>query len=80
MNVIDFADALCHLNTAIHRYLNVKKARECCTQGNLPLTNDVIDTIRDVLWEKINQYEKQIIELATKLSVKSEEQPDKKEK
>ncbi len=80
MNVIDFADALCHLNTAIAKYLNVKKAREFCDRGNLTLPNEVIDTIRDVLWEKIDQYEKQIIELATKLAAKSEEQPDKKKK
>jgi len=80
MNVIDFAEALCQLNTAIARYLNVKKALEHCKTGHLCLSNEVIDTIRDVLWEKINQYEKEIIELATKLSIKSEEQPEKKKK
>jgi len=80
MNVIDFADALCHLNTVIHRYLNVKKAIDYFKDERLPLPNEIITTIQDVLWEKINQYEKQIIELATKLSAKSEEQPEKKKK
>lgn len=80
MNVIDFAEVLCQLNTAIAKYLNVKKAFEYCKTGQLCLPNDVIDTIRDVLWEKIDQYEKEIIELATKLSIKSEEQPEKKKK
>ena len=68
MNVTDFSDKLCHLDTAIAKYLNVKKAREYCSGGHLPLPNDVINTILDVLAEKISQYEKQIIELATKLT------------
>lgn len=80
MDVYDFADAMCHLNTAITKYLNVKKAREYCSGGHLPLPNDVIDTILDVLAEKTSQYEKQIIELATKLTDRPEEQPVKKKK
>lgn len=80
MDVYDFADAMCHLNTAIAKYLNAKKAREFCSQGNLPLPNDVINTINDVLWEKICQYEKEIIELATKLTDQQEKQPAKKKK
>lgn len=80
MDVYDFADAMCQMNTAIARYLNVKKAQEYCSGGHLTLPNDVTDTIRDVLAEKISQYEKQIIELATKLTDRPEEQPDKKKK
>ena len=80
MDVYDFADAMCHLNTAITRYLNVKKALEVVNQGHLPMSNDVIITIQDVLHEKICQYEKKIIELATKLADRPEEQPDKKKK
>jgi len=81
MNVIkisnEFADKLCHLNRAIVKYLNVKKAREYCSGGHLLLPNDVINTILDVLAEKTSQYEKQIIELATKLTDQPEEQPVK---
>ncbi len=80
MDVIDFTDALCHLNTAIAKYLDAKKAREYCSEGNLPMPNEVINTIQDVLGEKIDQYEKQIIELATKLTAGQEKQPDKKKK
>ena len=80
MDVYDFADAMCHLNTAIAKYLNAKKAREYCSQGNLLLPNDVINTILDVLGEKMDQYQKQIIELAIKLTDQQEKQPDKKKK
>lgn len=80
MDVIDFANALCRLNTAIAKYLNAKKAREFCRDGHLPLPNDVLITIGDVLEERIGQCEKQIIELATKLSIESKETPGKKKK
>ena len=68
MDVYDFADAMCHLNTAIAKYLAAKKAREYCSQGSLHLPNDVINTILDVLGEKMDQYQKEIIELAVKLT------------
>jgi len=74
----DFSDAMCHLNTAIAGYLSVKKASDVINQGHLPLMNDVLITIQDVLHEKICQYEKQIVELATKLADRSEEKPIKK--
>ena len=80
MDVIDFTDALCHLNTAINKYLDVKKAREYCRRGNIIMPPEMINTILDVLGEKIDQYEKQIIELATKLTIRPEEQPAKKKK
>lgn len=80
MDVTDFSDKLCHLDTAIVKYLNVKKAREYCRQGHLPLPPEVSNTIEDVLAEKIDQYEKQIIELATKLTDRPEETPAKKKK
>ena len=80
MDVYDFADAMCHLNTAIAKYLNAKKAREYCNQGGLHLPNDVINTILDVLGEKMDQYQKEIIELAIKLTDQQEKQPVKKKK
>lgn len=80
MDYIDFADALCHLNTAIAKYLDAKKAREYCSEGSLRLPNDVLITIGDVLEERIEQCEKQIIEWATKLTTQRENQPAKKKK
>lgn len=80
MDVYDFADAMCHLNTLIIKYLNIKKARDRCCEGNLCLPADLIRIILDVLDEKIDQYEKQIIELATKLIDRPEEKPVKKKK
>lgn len=80
MDVCDFTDAMCHLNTAIAKYLNAKKAREYCSQGHLPLPNDVINTIFDVLGEKMDQYQKEIIELAIKLTDQQEKQSAKKKK
>jgi len=80
MSVYDFADAMCHLNTAIARYLNAKKALEYINRDHLPLPNEVLVTIEDVLGERISQCEKQIIELATKLPALQEEKPDKKKK
>jgi len=80
MDVYDFADAMCHLNTAIAKYLDAKKARDYCRQGHLPLPDDVIITIGNVLEERIDQCEKQIIELATKLVDRQEETPVKKKK
>lgn len=77
---IEFADVLCQLNTAIAKYVNAKKAREYCSQGSFTLPNDVINTILDVLGEKMDQYQKQIIELAIKLTDQQEKQPDKKKK
>jgi len=80
MDVIDFTDALCHLNTAIAKYLSAKKAREYIVGLHACLPPDMTLTIQDVLGEKIDQYEKQIIELATKLTIQPEEQTDKKKK
>ncbi len=79
MEFINFADALCQLNTAIHKYLDAKKAREYC-RGHLPVPDDVLITIGSVLEERIAQCEKQIIELATKLTDRPEETPVKKKK
>ena len=80
MDVIDFTDALCHLNTAIEKYLKAKEARKYVSEGCAHLPPEMLTTILDVLGEKIDQYEKQIIELATKLTDRPEEQPDKKKK
>lgn len=80
MDFNDFADTLCHLNTAIAKYLDAKKARDYCREGHLPLPNDVLITIGDVLEERIDQCEKQIIEWATKLTNQPEETPIKKKK
>lgn len=78
MDFYDFADALCHLNTAIDKYFDAKKARDYTKDGHIPLPDDVLITIGNVLEERISQCEKQVIEWATKLTNKPEEKPDKK--
>ena len=80
MDFYDFPDALRQLNTLSAMYLSAKKAREFCTghYGHLP--NDICMTIECVLGEKICQYEKQILELATKIAGRPEEKPEKKKK
>jgi len=80
MDVIEFAGKMCHLKTAIDKYLDVKKAREYCKDGHLPLPPDVMSTIIELIGDEMDQCEKEIIELATKLSDRPEEQPDKKKK
>ena len=80
MDVYDFADAMCHLNTAIAKYLDAKKARDYCRERTFTVPDDVLITIGNVLEERIGQCEKQIIELATKLRERSEETPEKKKK
>jgi len=79
-NFTDFADALCHLNTAIIKYERAEKARNVCQRGHLPIAPEVIDTILDVLNERIVQCEREIIEWATKLTTQQEEKPTKKKK
>lgn len=80
MDVYDFADAMCHLKTAIAKYLDARKARDYCSDRSLSLPNDVLITIDNVLEERIDQYEKQIIEKATKLLDQPKETPDKKKR
>jgi len=79
MNVYDFAELMCQLNTLIAKYLSSKKAREFCTvnHGRF-LPNDISITIECVLSEQIEQCKKQIVELATKLTDQQEEKPEKK--
>lgn len=80
MDVIEFSKRLCEMNTVITKFLDTKRARDFCSDGHLPLPNVVINTIADVLDEKIRLCERQIIELATKLTDRPEEQPAKKKK
>ncbi|MBA7496435.1 hypothetical protein ES702_07043 [subsurface metagenome] len=80
MDVIEFSNRLCQMNTVITKYLDAKRARDFCSGGQLPLPNVVINTIADVLDERICQCEKKIIEQATKLTDRPEEQPIKKKK
>ena len=80
MDIMDFSQTLCNLNTAIHKYLGAKKARDYCRERTFTVPNDVLITIGDVLDGRIAQCEKQIIELATKITGRSEEKPDKKKK
>ena len=68
MDINEFSNNLCYLNTSIARYLDANKALGHIKQGNLHLPNDVIITIEDVLHERICQCEKKIIEQATKLT------------
>ena len=80
MEFNDFADALCHLKTAIEKYLDAQRARDFCSGGQLPLPNVAINTIAEVLDERIHLCEKQIIELAVKLIDSPAYQPAKKKK
>lgn len=78
MDVTDFSDKLCHLHTAIVKYLDVKKARDFCVRNGhcLHIPSEVIITIECVLGEKETHYEKQIIELATQLVGEHTEQSE----
>jgi len=80
MDVAEFSNRLCEMNTVIAKYLSAKKARDYVAADYAHLPNDMSVTIQCVLGEKIDQYEKQIIELATKLTDRPEEQPVKKKK
>ena len=80
MDYYDFADAMCHLNKAIAKYLDAKKARDYCKERTFTVPDDVLITIGNVLEERICQCEKEILELATKVTGRSEEKPEKKKK
>lgn len=75
MDVNDFSHTLCQLSTAIEKYLKNKKARELMKSSgrSMCLPDEIIYFIDEVLDEKTRVYEKQIIELATKLTQKSKE-------
>jgi len=69
MDIEKFSDLLVRLNTTIEKYLKAKKARELVSQGhNLCLDSEIIITIVNIIDEKIDQYERQIIGQATKLT------------
>lgn len=72
MEIEDFSHALCELNTAIQKYLKSKKAIELMrvNRQSICLPVEVENFVGDVLDEKMRSYEKQIIELATKLTQK----------
>ena len=80
MDIAEFSNRLCEMNTVIAKYLDAKRARDFCSGGQLLLPNVVINTIADVLDGRIYLCEKQIVELATKLTDRPEEQPAKKKK
>jgi len=75
MDIYDFTETLCHLTTVIEQYQSAKKAKEfCASNRSHVMPNDISITIEYVLDEKMDQYEKQIIELATELTPKKPEQ------
>jgi len=64
----EFEDTLCNINKVIHRYFDVKKIYDATIHCDCDFGSEATNIILHAVNPKLDQYEKQIIELSMKLA------------